>query len=134
MKKIILASIVASTMLFASGHNHDNDANMINEFNPKSVEHIVVEMNMLDEKGDKKVGEVVAINTNYGVALFPNMSGLGEGGMHGFHIHVNADCGATEKGIQAIQKNTHLHGMTAVTRVIYQLFMLIKMELQITQF
>ncbi len=99
MKKIILASLVASTMLFANELNHDNDANMINEFNPKSVEHVVIEMNMLGEKADKKVGEVVAINTNYGVALFPNMSGLGEGGMHGFHIHVNADCGATDKGL-----------------------------------
>ena len=41
-------------MLFANEHHHDSDANMINKFNPKSVEHIVVEMNMLDEKGDKK--------------------------------------------------------------------------------
>ncbi|QKF64755.1 superoxide dismutase family protein [Campylobacter corcagiensis] len=97
MKKILLASLAASTILFAAGH--DADANMINEFDPKSVEHVVVEMNLLDENGDKKVGEVVAINTNYGVALFPNMSGLGEGGMHGFHVHVNPDCGATEKGL-----------------------------------
>lgn len=28
-------------------------------------------MNILGENGDKKAGEVVAINTEYGVAFFP---------------------------------------------------------------
>lgn len=98
MKRVLLSSLVAVTFAFAH-HHHDHDTNLINEFDPKSVDHIVVEMNLLGKDGDKKVGEVVAINTNYGVALFPNMSGLDAHGLYGFHVHTNPDCGATEKGL-----------------------------------
>ncbi|WP_169973961.1 MULTISPECIES: superoxide dismutase family protein [unclassified Campylobacter] len=89
MKKILLVSAVLSGMLFAhEGH----------QFDPKSQQHLVIPMEQLSEKGNMKVGEVVAIETNYGVAFFPNLKGI-EAGMHGFHIHVNPDCGATEKGL-----------------------------------
>jgi len=89
MKKIILASVALAGALF--GHEHEH-------FDPKSVEHIAIPMEQLDEKGNIKVGEVVAIETNYGVAFFPNLKGV-EAGIHGFHVHANADCGATEKGL-----------------------------------
>ena len=89
MKKVILASVALAGALF--GHEHEH-------FDPKSVEHIAIPMEQLDEKGNIKVGEIVAIETNYGVAFFPNLKGV-EAGIHGFHVHVNADCGATEKGL-----------------------------------
>ena len=90
MKKIILASLALGSLLFA----HEHEA----EFNPKSVRHLVIPMEQLGEKGNMKVGEVVVIETNYGVAFFPNLKGV-ESGAHGFHVHVNPDCGATEKGL-----------------------------------
>lgn len=88
MKKVILASVALCGLLFA------NDGN----FNPKSVEHIVIPMEQLGENGNVGVGEVVAIKTDYGVAFFPNLKGI-KAGAHGFHIHTNPDCGATQKGL-----------------------------------
>ena len=89
MKKIVLLSAVLGTLLFAHEGHH---------FDPKAGEHLVIPVSELSEKGDKNVGEVVAVKTNYGVAFFPNLKGL-TAGLHGFHIHENADCGATEKGL-----------------------------------
>lgn len=88
MKKVMLASVALCAALFA----HEG------EFDPKSVAHIVIPMEQLNEKGNVSVGEVVAVETNYGVAFFPNLKGI-ESGAHGFHIHTNPDCGATEKGL-----------------------------------
>lgn len=59
---------------------------------------LVIPVQMLDEKGNKDIGTVVAVNTKYGVALYPNLHGL-EPGYHGFHVHENPSCGATEKGL-----------------------------------
>ncbi|MFL1706276.1 superoxide dismutase family protein [Campylobacter sp. MOP7] len=89
MKKTLLLSALLGTMLFAHEHMH---------FDPKAQKHIVIPMEQLGEKGNTNVGEVVAIETNYGVAFFPNLKGI-ESGAHGFHVHMNADCGATEKGL-----------------------------------
>lgn len=90
MKKILLASAVASSLLLAA--NTEN-------FDPKSVkEHLVIKMQILDQKKNKDAGEVVAVQTPYGVAFFPNLKGL-EAGIHGFHIHENADCGKNDKGL-----------------------------------
>ncbi|MBE2983757.1 superoxide dismutase family protein [Campylobacter sp. RM9344] len=88
MKKILLAGALACTALFA------------NEvvFDPKSQDHIVINMEQLGEKGNVAVGEVVAIDTSHGVAFFPNLKGIASG-IHGFHVHENPDCGATEKGL-----------------------------------
>ncbi len=87
MKKIVLLSAVLCGLLFAHEGHH---------FDPKAGKHLVIEMNELGEKGDKKVGEVVAVETNYGVAFFPDLKGI-KSGIHGFHVHQNPDCGATEK-------------------------------------
>lgn len=95
MKKLLLATLISGTVLFAA------DADAAKTFDPKSVEHIVIKMDLLGENGkNKQVGEVVAINTSYGVAFYPNLKGLPvkNAGQHGFHIHVNPDCGLTEKG------------------------------------
>ncbi|MGP1484698.1 MAG: superoxide dismutase family protein [Campylobacter sp.] len=88
MKKVFMFSALLSCVLFA----HEM------EFDPKAGKHLVIPMEQLDEKGNTNIGEIVAIDTNYGVALFPNLKGL-ESGMHGFHVHQNPDCGATEKGL-----------------------------------
>lgn len=84
MRKILMVSVALCASLFA------------NEC--KSSDCLVIPMEQLGEKGNVNVGEVIAMNTNYGVAFFPNLKGL-TAGAHGFHVHTNADCGATEKGL-----------------------------------
>ena len=61
MKKIVLLSAVLGTLLFAHEGHH---------FDPKAGEHLVIPVNELSQNGDKNVGEVVAVKTNYGVAFF----------------------------------------------------------------
>ena len=93
MKKIVLfcAVLCAGAWLFA----HDEHV----QYDPKSeANHLVIPMYVLGEKENTLAGEVVAVETKYGVAFFPNLKGL-ESGLHGFHVHENPDCGATEKGL-----------------------------------
>ncbi|WP_286006101.1 superoxide dismutase family protein [Campylobacter avium] len=93
MKKLVLASMLCASALFAA------DTQL---FNPKSVkEHIVIKMQILGEKGkNKAAGEVVAVETPYGVAFFPDLKLDAENaGVHGFHIHEKADCGYTKDGL-----------------------------------
>lgn len=59
---------------------------------------VVIEMNLLGEKGDQPAGRIVAVNSPYGVVFYPQLNGLAPG-VHGFHVHVNPDCGPTEKGL-----------------------------------
>ena len=89
MKKFLISSILVASALIA--HEHGDMQN----FDPKTGKHLVIAMEQLGEKGNVSVGEVVAVETNYGVAFFPNLKGL-TSGVHGFHVHQNADCGATE--------------------------------------
>lgn len=68
-------------------------------FDPKAQKnHLVITMEILDNKGNKNAGEVVAVQTQYGVAFYPNLKGL-KSGIHGFHIHENPSCGSNEKGL-----------------------------------
>lgn len=90
MKKIILGSLLTSSFLLAAN---------LETFDPKAQKnHLVIKMQILDKDANKDAGEVVAVQTKYGVAFYPNLKGL-ESGIHGFHVHENADCGATEKGL-----------------------------------
>lgn len=90
MKKIVFASLALVSLIFAAENQ---------TFDPKSVkDHLTIKMDLLDKNGNKAIGEVVAIQTKYGVAFFPQLSNL-QPGIHGFHVHENADCGATEKGL-----------------------------------
>ena len=93
MKKIVLAGAAIGCLLATGALAHEEQ-----NFDPKVGKHLVIPMEQLSEKGNMSVGEVVAIETSYGVAFFPNLKGL-EGGVHGFHVHQNADCGTTEKGL-----------------------------------
>lgn len=90
MKKFVLCACALTGLVFAA------DAGL---YDPKAEKnHIVISMELLGENGNKSVGEVVAVETAYGVAFYPNLSGL-KAGIHGFHIHANPDCGATDKGL-----------------------------------
>ena len=67
-------------------------------FDPKSVDHIEIKVDLLGKDKNTPVGSVIAVKTNYGVAFFPDLKGL-EPGLHGFHVHTNPDCGATDRGL-----------------------------------
>ena len=66
MKKFLISSILVASALIA--HEHGDMQN----FDPKTGKHLVITMEQLGEKGNVAVGEVVAVETNYGVAFFPN--------------------------------------------------------------
>ncbi|AWI33509.1 superoxide dismutase family protein [Helicobacter apodemus] len=89
MKKMIFISLAATTLLFAENTEM---------FNPKDSKHITIKLDMLNKSGSTPIGEVVAVQTKYGVAFYPNLTNL-EPGLHGFHVHEKPDCGATEKGL-----------------------------------
>ncbi len=58
---------------------------------------LTVPMNVVDAKGvGKQVGTVEISETPYGLVFKPMLSGL-PAGVHGFHVHENPSCGATEK-------------------------------------
>ena len=70
MKKFLISSILVASALIA--HEHGDMQN----FDPKTGKHLVIAMEQLGEKGNVTVGEVVAVETNYGVAFFPNLKVL----------------------------------------------------------
>lgn len=92
MKKFLVGA--ATLAAICSGVSAENST----IFDPKSVENITIPVELLGEKGNTAIGEVVAVKTKYGVAFFPNLKGLTPG-VHGFHIHANPDCGMNEKGL-----------------------------------
>ncbi len=97
LRKIFVASAlfagIASNTLLAA------EADKTKLYDPKSEKkHVVIPMAMLGDSKDTPVGEVVAVQTQYGVAFYPNLKNI-QTGIHGFHVHANADCGKTEKGL-----------------------------------
>ena len=53
---------------------------------------VIVGMNLIDADGiGAKIGTIKAEDTQYGLLLTPNLSGLTPG-VHGFHVHENPDC------------------------------------------
>ncbi|MCR6570663.1 superoxide dismutase family protein [Campylobacter insulaenigrae] len=89
MKKIIINTLLASSFLVT--------ANIANDDLKMQKDGLVIKMQMLED-ANKDIGEIVAVQTKYGVAFYPNLQGL-KSGIYGFHIHENADCGANEKGL-----------------------------------
>lgn len=58
---------------------------------------VTVPMSMVDEKGiGKQLGTVEITETPYGLVFKPTLTGM-PAGVHGFHVHENPSCGATEK-------------------------------------
>ena len=56
-----------------------------------------VPMNLVDENGvGKEIGKVTITESQYGVVLTPELTGLTPG-MHGFHMHENPSCEPKEK-------------------------------------
>ena len=53
---------------------------------------MLIKVNLVTEQGiGKSIGTVTATDSQYGLVLTPQLSGLSPG-MHGFHVHQNADC------------------------------------------
>jgi superoxide dismutase, Cu-Zn family len=60
-------------------------------------EEMVVHVHLINENGvGKEIGTVTASDSPYGLILTPSLSELTPG-VHGFHIHQNANCGPGEK-------------------------------------
>ncbi|BBB65941.1 superoxide dismutase [Cu-Zn] SodC [Undibacterium sp. TC4M20W] len=58
---------------------------------------VTVNMNQVSEAGvGTKLGQVVVSESKYGLVFTPALTGLTPG-LHGFHVHQNADCSAKEK-------------------------------------
>lgn len=63
-----------------------------------NAEETVVTMHHLTKKGiGEEIGTIKAADTQYGTVFTPDLNGLTPG-LHGFHVHQNANCGAAEKG------------------------------------
>lgn len=92
-----LALSAAMTLGAASAFAADADAAKLYDPMAES-QKIVIDVNLLGEKGDIPAGRIVAVESPYGVVFYPQLKGLAPG-LHGFHVHVNPDCGLTEKGL-----------------------------------
>src|SRR5664280_143012 len=56
------------------------------------ADEILIKVNLVTEQGiGKNIGTVTATDSQYGLILTPQLSDLSPG-MHGFHVHQNADC------------------------------------------
>ena len=63
---------------------------------------MIVQMNLLTDQGaGKGIGTVTIKDTHYGLLLIPELAGLTPG-LHGFHVHQNADCAAGMKDSKSI--------------------------------
>ena len=63
---------------------------------------VIVGMNLIDPDGiGAKIGTIKAEDTQYGLLLTPDLSGLTPG-VHGFHVHENPDCGPGERDGQVV--------------------------------
>ena len=61
------------------------------------ADEIVIQMQLVNEQGfGKNIGTVAATDSKYGLLLIPQLSDLAPG-IHGFHVHQNADCSPAMK-------------------------------------
>lgn len=95
MKKFLL---VFAAVVFIAG--------LANAAKP-AEESITVKMEILDTKnGNKPAGEVVVTESEYGLVFTPKMENIVPG-LHGFHIHANADCGPNKEGAAGMAAGGH---------------------------
>ncbi|MBI5741497.1 MAG: superoxide dismutase family protein [Nitrospirae bacterium] len=77
-KSILIISIMLAAMLI-SAYSH--------------ADEVVIRINLLNDQGvGKEIGTITATDTQYGLLLVPALSELTQG-LHGFHVHQNAECG-----------------------------------------
>lgn len=77
MKRTLLATALLATTLSA----------------PALAEELSVAIHKVDEQGTtNELGHIKVTETDYGLLFSPELTEL-ETGVHGFHVHENADCG-----------------------------------------
>ncbi|MBB3230855.1 superoxide dismutase family protein [Halomonas stenophila] len=82
MRQARLAGIALSCLLLAAGFGQ-----------AQANEHREVEVNRVNPEGvGESLGTVTLEDTDHGLLLTPDLSGLSPG-IHGFHVHENAGCG-----------------------------------------
>jgi Cu-Zn family superoxide dismutase len=60
-------------------------------------DELIVHMHLIDAKGiGSEIGTITVSDSPYGLILTPNLSRLMPG-IHGFHVHQNANCGTAKK-------------------------------------
>ena len=63
----------------------------------QAADSMKIEMHKIDTDGvGKSIGTVTVSSTPHGTLFTPDLKGLPTG-LHGFHVHRNADCGPAEK-------------------------------------
>lgn len=71
----------------------------------------IVTMNLVSSNGvGPSVGTVRIVETRYGLAFYPSLTGLSPG-LHGFHVHQNPSCAPAEKdgtAVSALTAGGHL--------------------------
>jgi Cu-Zn family superoxide dismutase len=76
-----------------------------------SAAELTVKLQLAEATGaGAEVGTVKLVETAYGLALYPNLSGL-KPGLHGFHFHANASCAPAEQNgamVPALAAGGHL--------------------------
>ena len=81
MKKVLFAALCAALMNSAY-----------------AADEIVVDMKFATDKGPgESAGTVTITMTEFGAKFTPDIKGLDEAGVRGFHIHAKGSCDATEK-------------------------------------
>lgn len=95
MKTSALLSVLAAATISLSA----GAADQTQLYDPLAEsQKIVVPVELLAKDGAKPVGQVVIVQSPYGLVFYPQLAGLTPG-LHGFHVHQNPDCGLTDKGL-----------------------------------
>ncbi len=70
---------------------------------------VTATINATDD-ANKSLGDIVFVDTSYGLLISPHLTGL-PAGLHGFHLHQHADCGdvGMHAGDHFDPKNTNTH-------------------------
>jgi Cu-Zn family superoxide dismutase len=78
MRRVLISVLLVISVLMIIGFVYADD--------------MVVQMNLLTVQGaGKGIGTVTIKDTQFGLLLVPELAGLTPG-LHGFHVHQNADC------------------------------------------